>query len=85
MIAHSCDFTGPEFGYTYNRTQLIQNTRRGFSTATGMAIPRASGFIPPAKGFKSARPYISPKPFGLVNPGGWIKRNDFSSSLAIGL
>jgi hypothetical protein len=28
------------------------------------------------------RQYTNPKPFGLINPGGWIKMNEFSSSLA---
>ena len=29
-----------------------------------------------------ARQYINPKPFGLINPGGWIRMNELSSSLA---
>jgi hypothetical protein len=28
------------------------------------------------------RQYTNPKPFGLINPGGWIKMNEYSSSLA---
>lgn len=29
-----------------------------------------------------ARQYRTPKPFGLINPGGWIRMNEFSTSLA---
>jgi len=28
------------------------------------------------------RQYRNPKPFGLINPGGWIRSNEFSTSLA---
>lgn len=28
------------------------------------------------------RQYTNPKPFGLINPGGWVKMNEFSTSLA---
>lgn len=134
LTTNSGDFTGHEFGYAYNRTQLLQNSA-GSSTATGMAIhqgfynyllypiregskirPFATGgvhfnnYVPPGASATSgggntkfgvnyggglkirvsekfllrfdARQYINPKPFGLINPGGWIKMNEFSSSLA---
>jgi opacity protein-like surface antigen len=28
------------------------------------------------------RQFINPKPFGLINPGGWMRMNEYSSSLA---
>ena len=135
MTTNSGDFTGHEFGYAYNRTQLVQNNTDGSNISTGMAIhqgfynyllyptregsrirPFAAGgahfnnYVPPGAsatqgggstkfgvnyggGLKirvsekfmirfDARQYINPKPFGLINPGGWMKMNEFSSSLA---
>lgn len=29
-----------------------------------------------------ARQFLNPKPFGLINPGGWIRMNEYSTSLA---
>jgi opacity protein-like surface antigen len=28
------------------------------------------------------RQYINPKPFGLIDPGGWMRQNEFSTALA---
>ena len=38
MTTNSGDFTGHEFGYAYNRTQLLQNNTDGSNIFTGMAI-----------------------------------------------
>ena len=135
MTTNSGDFTGHEFGYAYNRTQLLQNSPDGSNVSTGMAIhqgfynyllyptregfrirPFAAGgvhfnnYVPPGAsatqgggstkfgvnyggGLKvrvsekfmirfDVRQYINPKPFGFINPGGWMKMNEFSSSFA---
>ena len=29
-----------------------------------------------------ARQFLNPKPFGLINPGGWMRMNEYSTSLA---
>ena len=135
MTTNSGDYTGHEFGYAYNRTQLVQNAGEGVTVQQGMAIhqgfynyllyptregskirPFAAGgvhfnnYVPPGSSATSGggntkfgvnyggglkvrvsekfllrfdvRQYINPKPFGLINPGGWIKMNEFSTSLA---
>jgi hypothetical protein len=134
MTTNTGDFTGHEFGYAYNRTQLSQISE-GQTFDQGMAIhqgfynyvlhatregsrvrPFAAGgvhfsnYVPPgasaAQGGGSTkfgvnyggglkvrmsekfllrfdvRQYTNPKPFGLINPGGWMKMNEFSTSLA---
>lgn len=126
--------TGHEFGYAYNRTQLVQGvgnsasqqgmaTHHGFynyllyATREGSRVrPFAAGgvhfanYVPPGAsatqgggstkfgvnyggGVKvrltekfllrfDLRQYINPKPFGLINAGGWIRTNELSTSFA---
>lgn len=134
MTTNSGDHFGHEFGYAYNRTQLVQFVDTG-STGTGMAThqgfynylayatregskvrPFAAGgfhfnnYVPPGQsatqgggttkfgvnyggGIKfrlaenwmfrvDARQYINPKPNWLINPGGWIRMNEVSASVA---
>ncbi|MBI2687148.1 MAG: outer membrane beta-barrel protein [Acidobacteria bacterium] len=135
MTTNTGDRSGHEFGYAYNRTQLVQHSTDGTTSKQGMAIhqgfydyllyptregsrirPFAAGgvhfanYVPPGASATSgggstkfgvnyggglkirvserfmlrfdARQYINPKPFGLINPGGWIRMNELSSSLA---
>jgi Outer membrane protein beta-barrel domain len=135
VTTNSGDFTGHEFGYAYNRTQLVQNVNGSAGAQQGMAIhqgfynyllyptregkrirPFAAGgvhfanYVPPgasaAQGGGSTkfgvnyggglkirvsekflwrfdvRQYTNPKPFGLIDARGWIKMNEFSTSLA---
>lgn len=135
ITTNSGDWTGHEFGYAYNRTQLLQNSDTGVASEQGMAIhqgfynyllyatkegsrvrPFATGgvhfanYVPPGSsatqgggstkfgvnyggGLKirltekflwrfDVRQYTNPKPFGLINANGWIKMNEFSTSLA---
>ncbi len=134
MTTNSGDFTGHEFGYAYNRTQLVQNGS-GTVAEQGMAIhqgfynyllypiregsrirPFAAGgvhfanYVPPGAsatngggstkfgvnyggGLKirvserfllrfDVRQYTNPKPFDLISPRGWIRMNEYSTSLA---
>jgi len=135
ITTNAGDFSGHEFGYAYNRSQLQQRSETGVASEQGMGIhqgfynyllyptregsrirPFAAGgvhfnnYVPPGASATSGggstkfgvnygggikvrvserflwrvdvRQYINPKPFGLINPNGWIRMNEFSTSLA---
>ena len=135
MTTNSDGRTGHEFGYAYNRTQLVQNSSDGVTSQQGMAIhqgfynyllyatkegsrvrPFGTGgvhfanYVPPGAsatqgggstkfgvnyggGLKvrvserfqlrfDVRQYTNPKPFGLINPGGWIRMMEYSTALS---
>lgn len=134
MTTNSGDHFGHEFGYGYNRTQLVERqsaggfsqgmaTHNGFynylayATREGSRVrPFATGglhfanYVPPGASATSGqgstkfgvnygggvkfrvsekwmfridgRQYINPKPFGLIDPRGWIRTNELSASIA---
>lgn len=54
------------------------STKFGINYGGGIKIRLTEKFMLRFDG----RQYINPKPFGLINPGGWIRMNEISSSLA---
>ncbi|HEU0123012.1 MAG TPA: outer membrane beta-barrel protein [Bryobacteraceae bacterium] len=134
MTTNSDGRTGHEFGYAYNRAQLLSYLADNTSTQQGMGIhqgfynyllyptkegsrirPFAAGgvhfnnYVPPGSSATSGggstkfgvnyggglkirvsekflwrfdvRQYINPKPFNLIHSG-WIRMNEFSTSVA---
>jgi len=132
MTLNPRQFFGHEFGYAYNRTQLVQEGLAS-RVKTGMAIHQGfynylayatregslirpfgtggvhfSNFVPPGASATSGggstkfgvnygaglkiriserfqlrfdgRQYRTPKPFDLINPGGWIRQLELSTS-----
>jgi hypothetical protein len=135
MTTNAGDRTGHEFGYAYNRAQLVTHNGDGSTSEQGMAIHQGfynyllygtregskirpfiagglhfNNYVPPGAsasngggstkfgvnyggGLKirvsekflirfDARQYTNPKPFDLINSGGWIRMNELSTSLA---